>query len=560
MASYDFDAIVIGSGVTGGWAAKELTENGLKTLLLDRGRMVEHRKDYPTEGRTSFNMPYRGQVLPGVHERDHFEKIGINAYDVHFYNNDRLNPYVNDPDRPFMWIRADIFGGKSVLWGRHCYRWSDLDFEANRRDGHGIDWPVRYRDIAPWYSHVENVAGIQGERLHLPQLPDGELQPPMPLSIAEEHFRKAVAEKFDGRVVTVGRTANLTEAKLDNGRTKCQFRNQCSRGCSFGAYFSTQSTTLPLARKTGNLTVLADALVPSLEYDADTKRVTGVRVIDTNTRAATTYRSRLVFLCASCIATTQILLNSKSAAMPDGLGNAHDVLGRYLMDHTWGSGATGVLPMFGEFVEKGRRPTAMYIPRFRNLDGQDEGVDFVRGYNFQSWGGGRAQPTDWSGFGADLKRRLRVPGPWTLPLFAFCEMLPRATNRMQLDDRATDRFGVPQVRFDVTWSDNERRMLADSTEQAVKMLEAAGCIDIQVRAENFPPGAGIHEMGTARMGDDPRESVVDRWNRMHAAENVFVTDGAAMTSISCVNPSLTFMAFTARAANHAAELVRASRI
>jgi glucoside 3-dehydrogenase (cytochrome c) catalytic subunit len=560
MSTPEFDAIVIGSGVTGGWAARELTGKGLKTLMLDRGRMVEHRKDYPTEGHTSFNMPYRGQLPPGVRERDHFRKPWVNPYDYHFYNNDRLNPYVYDPDKPFTWIRADVFGGKSLLWGRHCYRWSDLDFEANRRDGHGIDWPLRYKDIAPWYSYVERIAGIQGERLGLPQLPDGELLPPIDLNVAERHFKQAVAEQFDGRVVTVGRTANLTEDRPEQGRTRCQFRDQCSRGCSFGAYFSTQSTTLPAAQATGNLSVLSDALVASLEYDEGARKVTGVHVIDTKTMKRTTYRSRIVFLCASCIASTQILLNSTSKSMPNGLGNGHDVLGRHLMDHPWGAGATGTLPALSEFVEYGRRPTGMYIPRFRNLDGQDPDVDFLRGYNFQSWGGGRTQPVDHSGFGAELKHRLRVPGPWLLPLYAFPEALPHADNRMMLDVRAVDRFGIPQVRFDVTWHDNELKLVADAVDQAVKMLEAAGCTQIDVRRDPTGPGNGIHEMGTARMGDDPRESVVNKWNQLHAADNVYLTDGAAMTSASCVNPSLTFMAFTARAADHAVTLVRSNQL
>jgi len=557
VSNFDFDAIVIGSGISGGWAAKELTENGLKTLMLDRGRMVRHRVDYPTDGKPAFELPYRGEWPPDVDPDDY--PLGNPTF-YHFANNDRLNPYIKDQDKPFNWLRADIFGGRSVLWGRQSYRWSELDFEANQRDGHGIDWPIRYGDLAPWYSRVEDFIGVSGEKLGLEQLPDGEFLPPIDLSIAEKHFKSAVADAFDGRVVTIGRTANLTKPKPEHGRGQCMYRNQCMRGCAYGAYFSTQSSTLPAATATGNLTTRADALVESLEYDPTSGRVIGVRVIDTKTRERTLLRARIVFLNASCVASTQILLNSKSAAAPNGLGNNHDVLGRYLMDHVFWTGATGTLPGYEQYVEYGRRPTGMYIPRFRNLDGRDDNADFVRGYNYQSWGPGRAMPADHSGFGRDLKHRLRVPGPWKLPLHAFGEALPYRDNRMTLDEKHPDRFGIPQVRFDVTWRDNEAKMVADAVDQAVKMLEAAGCVDIETRTEPRAPGTGIHEMGTARMGDDPRESVLNRWNQLHQAPNLFVTDGAAMTSASCVNPSLTYMAITARAANHAAELIRANQL
>jgi choline dehydrogenase-like flavoprotein len=554
------DAIVIGSGITGGWAAKELSEKGLKTLLLDRGPMVRHRMDYKTEGRGNFDLPYRGQWPPEAEERFTHTSPVVGPANYHFFNDDRKNPYINNEDKPYNWIRADMFGGRSVVWGRQCYRWSDIDFEANKTDGHGIDWPIRYRDIEPWYSYVEKFVGISGERLGLRQLPDGEFLPPVELSIAEKHFKRAVADNFNGRVVTVGRTANLTEAKPEQGRGQCMNRAQCDRGCSFGAYFSTQSSTLPAAMATGNLTVKPDVVVESLEYDAETGRVTGVRTIDATTRARTVYRAKMVFLCASSIASTQILMNSTSEAMPNGLGNNHDILGRYLMDHTFGTGATGTLPGYSEYVEYGRRPTGLYVPRFRNLDSQETSGNFTRGYNFQSWGPGRMPPADHAGFGVELKEKLRVPGPWQIPLHAFCEILPHRENRMLLDERKVDRFGIPQVRFDVVFRDNELNMLADATDQAVAMLEAAGCIDIEERSTPYPPGSGIHEMGGARMGDDPRESVLNRWNQLHDAPNLFLTDGAAMTSASCVNPSVTYMALTARAASHAVELLRGGKI
>lgn len=562
MTTNTIDAIVIGSGITGGWAAKELSEKGLKTLLLDRGPMVRHRVDYKTEGRGDFGLPYRGQWPPEVEVEERFTHTSpvVGPANYHFFNDDRQNPYINDKDKPYNWVRADIFGGRSVVWGRQCYRWSDIDFAANKTDGHGIDWPIRYRDIEPWYSYVEKYVGISGEKLGLRQLPDGEFLPPLELSIAEKHFKRAVADNFEGRVVTVGRTANLTEAKPEQGRGQCMNRGQCDRGCSFGAYFSTQSSTLPAAMATGNLTVKPDVVVESLEYDTETSRVIGVRTIDTNTRTRTVYRAKVVFLCASSIASTQILMNSRSEAMPDGLGNNHDVLGRYLMDHTFGTGATGTLPGYSEYMEYGRRPTGMYVPRFRNLDSQETGDKFIRGYNFQSWGPGRMPPVDYAGFGVELKEKLRIPGPWRLPLHAFCEILPHRENRMLLDERKVDRFGIPQVRFDVVFRDNELNMVADATDQAVAMLRAAGCIDIEERGTPYPPGTGIHEMGGARMGNDPRDSVLNRWNQLHDAPNLFLTDGAAMTSASCVNPSVTYMALTARAASHAVELLQDGQI
>jgi choline dehydrogenase-like flavoprotein len=559
--NHEFDAIVIGSGITGGWAAKELTEKGLKTLLIDRARMVEHQKDYPTEGKSSFNLPYRGMWPPSAEAKKRFNHSSVvtNPTNYHFFNDDRTNPYVNNKEKPFWWVRADIFGGRSIVWGRQCYRWSDLDFRANKKDGNGIDWPVRYKDIEPWYSYVENFIGVQGEKLSLEHLPDGEFLPPMDLNIAEKHFKDKVEKQFQGRVVTIGRSANLTTSKPAQKRSQCMYRNQCDRGCSFGAYFSTQSSTLPAAVATGNLTIKPNALVKSLEYDREKKRITGVKVIDTLSKKKTIYSSRIVFLCASAVSSTQILMCSRSDSMQYGLGN-NDVLGRYLMDHTFGTGATGVLPGYTEYMEYGRRPTGMYIPRFRNINDKETRSKFVRGYNFQSWNGGRKPTTDYSGFGINLKEKLRIPGPWTLPLYAFCEVLPSKENRMFLDKRKKDRFGIPLVNFDFAFKENEFNMLDDATDQAVKMLKTAGCIDINVRPNVSPPGTGIHEMGGARMGDNPEESVVNRWNQHHHASNLFITDGAAMTSASCVNPSITYMAFTARAANHAVDLIKTHNI
>ena len=552
--SVEFDAIVIGSGATGGWAAKELCEAGLNTLMLDRGRMVEHRQDYPTEGLGAFELPYRDRWAPG--KQQEYTRNPTAYPDNHqFYASDDEQPYVYDENKPFDWIRSAVVGGKSLLWGRQCYRWSRQDFEANRADGHGIDWPIRYDDVEPWYSYVENTVGISGEALGLEQLPDSEFQPPMPLNIAEQRFRDVLAREFDGRVLTIGRVANLTRDMPEQGRTRCQYRNRCRRGCSFGSYFSTQAVTLPMARATGNLTLRDSSVVESLEYDAAEQRVTGVRVVDSRTRERSVYRARIVFLCASCIPTTQILLNSMSETMPNGLGNNHDVLGRYVIDHIYEIGATGAFHgQFEEYVEYGRRPNGLYIPRFRNLPDEESEQDYVRGYGYQG-DTDRSPPQDSGGFGADLKRRLRAPGPWRIALYGFGEVLPYRGNRMRLSETAVDRFGIPQMQFDVQWRENEARMVADIVEQAVAMLQAAGATDIHERVDPGPPGRGIHEMGGACMGEDPTQSVVNRWNQLHVAPNVFITDGAAMSSGSCVNPTLTFMAMTARAADHAIDLV-----
>lgn len=554
-----FDAIVIGSGPTGGWAAKELTQKGLKTLILDRGRMIEHSVDYEFEGTPVHEMPYRGKWPPGLQE-NYSQQWVANPWTYMYWNDDKRFPYIDDPEKPFMWARSGAFGGKSITWGRQSYRWSDLDFKANERDGHGIPWPVDYADIEPWYGYVERFMGIAGEARGLSQLPDSEFIGQVPLNVVEEHFKREVEEKL-GRAVTVGRTMNLMEDRPEQGRARCQFRDQCGNGCSYGAAPSTQATTLPAARATGNLIERADATAANLIYDDATQRVTGVRVIDTNTKEETVYHSKIVFLCASCLGTTHLLLNSRSEAMPRGLGNTHDMVGRHVMDQLFGVGATGTMPGYDDMMEYGRRPTALYIPRFRNINADpDADADFIRGYNFQSWGGGRSGPQDYSGFGSQLKAQLRIPGAWQIPLYGFGEVLPYHRNRAFLDETQTDDLGLPLMRFDVEWGANEEKMATEIAQEAVRMLETAGCVDIEVRTEMGAPGEGIHEMGTARMGDDPTLSVVNRWNQMHVASNVFITDGAFMTSSGTVNPTMTYMAFTARAADHAVELLESGQI
>ena len=560
----EFDAIVVGSGISGGWAAKELTEKGLKVLLLERGGMIRHGADYKGEHMQPWKIPYAGKPLRKLYEEEYPIQSKVYAFDEttrHFFNNDKENPYVYDKDKPFEWKRANGLGGRSLLWGRQVYRWSDLDFEANKKDGHGIDWPIRYADIAPWYSYVEKFIGVSGEKMGLPHLPDGEFQPPMAMNVVERNIKASIEENFPGRNMTIGRCAIQTEAK--NNRGSCHYCGPCQRGCSVGAYFSSQSSTLPAAEKTGNLTTRTDSVVEGLDYDAASQKVSGVRVIDANTRTKTTYRSKLVFLCASTVASTQILLNSRSKAFPNGLANRSGVLGRYLMDHTSGYGAYGIMPGNLDKYTIGNRPNGTYIPRFRNLQGQDRDADFIRGYGYQ----GGAMRMDWrtmssqiKGFGVRFKQAMRAPGPWMAYMSAFGEHLPNADSRMMLDPQQTDRFGIPQVRFDSVYGDNEKKMNQDMMSQAKLMLKTAGAINIGVFDSGDAPGSAIHEMGTARMGNDPANSVLNRWNQAHDVNNLFVTDGSCMTSSSCVNPSITYMALTARAVDYAVKQLRAGAI
>ncbi len=557
----DFDAIVVGSGISGGWAAKELTEQGLKTLVLERGREIEHIRDYQGEHQPSWHYEFRDYRDRQLDERDYPIQSDFGWFTENnrqFWNNDRLNPYVVDEKKPFHWVRGDILGGRSVLWGRQCYRWSDLDFEANKKDGHGIDWPIRYEDIAPWYSYVEKFAGISGQAEGLPHLPDGEFLKPMVMNSVEKHLKSVIEDNFPGRRMTIGRVAVLTEPH--NGRGACHYCGPCSNGCSASAYFCSLTSTLPAAKATGRLTLRPNSVVERLDTDPQTGRVTAVRVVDAKTRERVQFSARLVFLCASAIGSTQILLNSKSERHPNGLANGSGVLGRYLMDHTFGTYVYGVIPGYLDRNTIGARPNGIYIPRFRNLAGQDEDVPFLRGYGFQ----GAAARTTWSreapGFGRQLKEALVQPGPWGMGLGGFGEILPYADNRVLLDEKQVDRFGIPQVRFEVEYKDNEKKMIADIVARGTEMLEAAGATDIRSDPGPMIMGRGVHEMGTARMGNDPAESVLNAWNQAHEVPNLFVTDGACMTSGSCVNPSVTYMALTARAARHAAELVREANL
>lgn len=563
-ANTDFDAIVIGSGISGGWAAKELCEKGLKVLVLERGKMVRHGRDYIGEHMPPWKIPFGGKPLRELYQSEYpvqSKAFIFNETTRHFFNNDKDNPYVRDQGTPFDWKRADVVGGKSLLWTRQVYRFSDLDFDANRRDGHGIDWPIRYRDIDPWYSYVERFAGVSGEKLGLSHLPDGEFQKPMAMNTVERAVKQRLEDHFDDRVMTIGRCAVQTEAK--NQRGSCHYCGPCERGCSVGAYFSSQSSTLPAAQKTGNLTLRPDSVVEGLDYDPGSGRISGVRVIDSNTHQRLRFSSRIVFLCASTIASTQILLNSRSPTFPKGLANSSGVLGHYLMDHVHEVGAFGIIPGFMDQYFVGNRPNGIYIPRFRNLGDNDEATDFVRGYGYQ----GGAMRMNWQqmygqigGFGKRFKQALRNPGPWLFFLAGFGEHLPEKSNRMSLNFQRPDRFGIPQVQFDCRYGDNEARMREDIVDQAKAMLRSVGARGISGFDTQSPPGGAIHEMGTARMGDDPTQSVLNRWNQAHDVDNLFVTDGACMTSASCVNPSLTYMALTARAADYAVSQIKTGKL
>ena len=546
-----YDAIVIGSGISGGWAAKELCENGLKTLVLERGRIVEHVTDYPTMTLDPWDTELRGSLTP-EQKAKHPKGIRsgfIGANNEHFHANDIENPYTEV--KPFLWVRAHQMGGRSLLWGKQCYRWSDLDFEANLKDGHGVDWPIRYKDIAPWYTHVEKFAGISGEALGLPQLPDSHFLPPMELNCVEKHVKERIEKEYNGRNMIIGRVAHLTEPL--NGRGKCQFRNRCDRGCPYGAYFSSNAVTLPAANATGNLTIRPFSIVQSIIYDEATGKASGVRIIDSETSEVLEYQAKIIFCNASTLSTTQILMNSTSDRFPNGLGNDSGELGHNLMDHTYRVGAMGKVEGFDDQYYKGRRPNGIYIPRYYNLDEQTKTDRFVRGFGFQGSGGraGWGAGSNQENFGGEFKDSLMKPGPWEFFITGFAECLPNHENKVYLNKEVLDKWGQPTLSIDAEWGENELAMNKVIREDAKEMLERAGLQDIMDFDNEHEMGYGIHEMGTARMGRDPKTSVLNGNNQVHGAKNVFVTDGACMTSSSCVNPSLTYMALTARAANFA---------
>ena len=561
--STTYDAIVVGSGITGGWAAKELTEKGLKVLMLERGEDIPHRTGYKHEMTPPWEMPFRGEGDQAYWEK-HYpiqQHSGhLTEWTEDYWVDDSEQSYETAQEPGFRWLRGYHLGGRSLMWGRQCYRWSDYDFESNARDGHGTDWPIRYKDIADWYDYVESFVGISGAKENLPQLPDGQFQPPMALNAVEQHMREEIFKTYPERCLTIGRTANLTEGKPEEGRVNCQYRNICSRGCSFGAYFSTQSSTLPAARKTGNLTLRTDSVVETVIYDNKAKRVTGVTVIDRKTKEKLTYNGKLVFLCAGAFNSVALMLRSTSEAFPDGLANSSGTLGKYIMDHAGTLGVASIIPGYDEHYYHGSRPTGVVIPRFVNLEENDK--PYLRGFSYQ----GGAYRSGWTrgmrqaGVGEAFKDELQAPGPWKFVLTTFAECLPQETNRITLSDTKTDADGLPQLRIDFAFSDNEYKLLAAAKEEAAKMVEAAGGKVLFGSDKPNPGGSAIHEMGGARMGKDPETSVLNGYNQAHDIPNLFVTDGAAMASSACQNPSLTYMALTARAVDYAVKALQAGTI
>lgn len=560
-----YDAIVIGSGVTGGWAAKELTEKGLRVIMLEKGKQLEHVTGYENAMKDPWQMQYNGRLT--IAQKESHPKLSrdypYNEMTEKYWMNDSDSMYKED--KRFDWFRPGIVGGKSIMWGRQSYRLSDIDFEANLRDGIATDWPIRYKDIAPWYSYVEKFVGISGEKLNLPQLPDSEFLPPMEMYVVEKEVRKRIEKNFPGRHMTIGRVANLSEAakaQLGVGRTSCQYRNKCSLGCPYGAYFSTQSCTLPPAAKTGRLTLRPDSVVTEIVYDENKKRATGVRVIDAVTMQPTEYFAKIVFVCGSALGSTSIMLNSKSNRFPNGLGNDSMQLGHNLMDHHFRTGASGVWDGDLDKYSFGRRANGIYVPRYRNI-GTDK-RDYLRGFGYQ--GGAGAGRQGWQrnvaelSFGADYKNEVTKPGLWTMGLSGFGETLPYYENRMYLHATEKDKWGMPLVVFDAELKENEKKMRVDMLNDAKEMLESAGVKNVRGYDNGSYLGMAIHEMGTARMGRDPKTSVLNGNNQVWGVPNVFVTDGASMTSASCVNPSLTYMALTARAANFAVNELKKKNI
>ncbi|MFT4053612.1 MAG: GMC family oxidoreductase [Novosphingobium sp.] len=565
MAGNDgqFDAIVVGSGITGGWAAKELTEAGLKVLMIERGRNIEHQVDYETEVKAPWELKFRGQGDAELYAREYPVQMlnrHFNEFTQNHFVNDAENPYQKAEGKDFDWFRSYQMGGRSLTWGRQCYRWSDYDFGSNKRDGFGTDWPIRYAELSPWYDKVEEFVGVSGAAEGLPQLPDGRFLPPMELNVVEQAVRERILAKYPDRVMTIGRTANLTEARPEQGRAHCQYRSICSRGCSYGAYFSTQSTTLPAARKTGRLSVITDAQVHKLDYDPKTRRIAGVHWIDTKTREHRMARSRIVFLNAGAFNSVHLLLNSASEAMPQGLANSSGVLGTHIMDHANTLVALAAMPGFEDRTTFGNRPTGIVIPRFRNLDKLD-GDGFTRGYSYQ---GGALQGT-WArgkrmaGIGKDYKDELHQIGPWTLALVAFAESMPRASNRLTLS-KQVDPLGVRQLQIAFEHGKEEAAALADAKREIEAMLTVAGAHVFMGFDKPNHGGTAIHEMGGARMGWDSRTSVLNRWSQAHDVANLFVTDGAQMSSSACQNPSLTYMALTARACDAAVSMLKEGKL
>jgi choline dehydrogenase-like flavoprotein len=550
MQSAEYDAIVVGSGISGGWAAKELTEKGLRVLLLERGKNIEHIKDYVNATKGAWEYPHRGghtkamEELYPVLKRDY----PLNEKNLDWWASDAESPYTEV--KRFDWYRGYHVGGRSLMWGRQSYRWSDFDFGANAKEGIAIDWPIRYADVAPWYDYVEKHAGIAGSLEKMPQLPDGQFQPAMPLNCGEELVAGRLTKLFDGkRRLIPGRTANATQALP--GRNACQYRDACWLGCPFGGYFSTQSSTLPAAMKTGKLTLKVWSIATEVLYDQNTKRATGVRVLDATTNQTTDYKAKIIFLCASTLNSAWLLMQSAKDVWPGGLGSSSGELGHNLMDHHFRCGASGKLEGLNDKYYFGRRPTGYYIPRYRNLFGEKR--PYLRGFGYQGGAGrdGWSRAVAELGVGGAFKDAAATPGDWSIGGTAFGEMLPNHKNMVSIDETKKDKWGLPVLKIDCATGENERLMRRDMINDMAEMLEQCGVKKVETFDNEYFPGMGIHEMGTARMGKDPKSSVLNSWNQVWDAPNVFVTDGSCMVSAACQNPSLTYMALTARAADHA---------
>ncbi|NJN33876.1 MAG: GMC family oxidoreductase [Saprospiraceae bacterium] len=556
-----FDAIVVGSGMTGGIAAKELTEKGLKVLMIERGKEVKHVEGYETAMKAPWEIQHRNKIT--IHSAEEYwanNRFNNMVQDdkLQFMTNDKENPYAEK--RPFDWIRAYHTGGKSMHWGRQTYRWNKQDFEANAKEGIGVDWPIRYEDLEKWYTYIEKFVGISGQVENLDVLPDSHFLPPMPMSPPEVYFKNKMLEKFN-RPVTIGRVAHLTQPEQHHtelGRATCQYRNKCTRGCPYGAYYSSLSGAIPAANRTKKLTILHDSIVSEIIFDEKTQKAKGVRVINQNTMAVTEYFAKILFLNAGSMNTAALMLHSKSNRFPKGFGNDSDQVGRNIMDHHLGAGANASIEGFEDDIIFGQRPNALYIPRFRNW-GNDKQTKYLRGFGYQ----GGANRAGWSrgvgsdGFGADFKVQMTQEGGWSIGFTGFGEVLSNPNNRMFLDSSKKDKWGIPLIVFDAAFGENEIEMRKDIMNSAMEMLDAAGFKNVKGNnRQDTHLGLGIHEMGTARMGRDPKTSVLNAYNQVHACKNVFVTDGAAMTSSSCVNPSLTYMALTARAADFAVQALK----